>query len=181
MSIQPRLFYNIDAADRLSSIAGAWAEFADANGGYDLSPDAILGRSLWDFVSDATVLGVYGSILTRVRQGRGPIGFQFRCDAPERRRLMRMDISNIAEGVQFAVTMVREELRNPVVLLDSGYPRTADMMLSCGWCMRIKVGDDWLEPEDAVNALGLFEGVPVPRLSHGMCARCHQQMLDVMG
>jgi hypothetical protein len=42
----------------------------------------------------------------------------------------------------------------------------------CGWCKRVAIGDAWMEVEDAVSELRLFERKVLPDISHGICPDC---------
>jgi hypothetical protein len=42
----------------------------------------------------------------------------------------------------------------------------------CGWCKRVSVRNTWVEVEDAVLELRLFEREVLPDLTHGICPGC---------
>ena len=46
--------YKLNNKDQFIAVRGAWNEFAEANGGTELSENNILGRSIWDFITDDT-------------------------------------------------------------------------------------------------------------------------------
>ena len=173
--------YRIDSTDCITSVSEGWNSFATANGGESLLPPGILGTSLWPWIVDPTTHQVYRSLLTRVRKGAGPVRFQFRCDGPDRRRLLQMQIS-VAPGdsVDFQTTLLRNQTRAEVGLMDPTTLRSDALLTICAWCMRLPVSGEWLEIEQAVSALGLFEASTMPRLSHGMCPTCYNSMLPAI-
>ncbi len=176
----PPVSYHIDHNDSLDAFNEGWLAFADANGGESLHPSRIRGRQLWEFVREPTTAQLYRSMLVRLRSGGRPIRFRFRCDAPDRRRLLEMDMTaDAAGGIQFNVTSVHEEARAPVLLLDPNRTPGNGFLTICAWCKRVRLSqDEWVEVEDAVKALNLFEGAPLPALTHGVCPACSETMLE---
>ncbi len=170
--------YQIDRDDRLSAFNAAWQVFASANGSPDLTAANILGRSLWSFLADETTRQIYQRMVESVRAGGAPVRFNFRCDAPDIRRVLAMEITrDAAETVGFRVDLVRDEARPAVALLDSSRPRTEAFVTICGWCKDVLVAPDrWVPVESAVDALGLFERDALPALSHGICPTCEAAM-----
>jgi hypothetical protein len=137
-----------------------------------------MGRCIWDFISDPTTVQLYQGMVHRVRQTGIPARFCFRCDAPARRRLLSMEISHTASGlVEFAVDSVREEGRPPRPLLDATSPRGDFMLTMCGWCAKVRLSDArWVEVEVALRDVRLFAESPLPRLTHGICSKCADQL-----
>jgi hypothetical protein len=157
--------YAIDAEDSICFVDEGWYEFADANGGDELKPPAVLGLSLWGCISDPTTRDLYRQIVDRVRQGK-LARFTLRCDSPECRRLLEMTISSNADGtVEFCTSVLSLENRAPVALLSSKVSRSTEMLRMCAWCNRINLGahsSDWVEVEDAAEQLDLFERELMP-------------------
>jgi len=48
------------------------------------------------------------------------------------------------------------------------------------WCKRVYTDAAWLEVEDAVERLGLFESEELPAISHGMCPSCETGLLKAV-
>jgi hypothetical protein len=178
MSEESRISYRVDAADRIEAVSESWSVFARENWGEALLPPSILGRSLWDSISDPTTREIYAALLARVRGGRGPVHFQFRCDSPAIRRLLDMRITRLPDGaVEFSTTPVSLEPRTPVAVLDPLARRSAAFLVSCAWCARLRVTEgEWVEVEEAMRILDPFEQQVMPRLSHGMCPDCFAAM-----
>lgn len=171
--------YAIDAQDDICFVDETWCRFAEANDAAELMPPAILGRALWDFVVDPTTRKLYRQMVSRARQGHHA-RFTLRCDGPAFRRLLEMRIRS-APGrvVHFETHTLRVEARTSVDLLARNTTRTSDVLRACAWCNRLNVGSrstDWVEVEDAVNRLRLFERERAPQLSHGICEACLASM-----
>jgi hypothetical protein len=95
------------------------------------------------------------------------------------RRFMHMEMIHHtgSDGVCFKSTVERQEPREPVALLDPNSQRSTDVIIVCSWCKNIKIGDDqWVEIEEAVARLGLFNADYLPQLSHGICPACSESV-----
>ena len=171
--------YRLDAQDRVTDVNDAWRAFAVQNGAPELA-HAVLGRPLWDFLAGSDAKNIYRALIARVRGGRS-VSVPYRCDAPDRVREFELVLTPREAGSIECATWVRgERTRSAVRLLDAHAPRTGDFVRMCGWCKRVRVDDDWAEPEDAVRRLGLFTSGPMPQVSHGICAECSARLLDDM-
>lgn len=171
--------YRIDPEDRINAVDDAWIEFAKANNGPLLLPPEILGTVLWDWIADAQTRHVYRTLLQRARASGTIVRFKFRCDSPTERRLLQMQIVPEPGGaVTFRTYVISSRARRAVGLLDTRAVRSEFLLKICGWCMRVSSKDSWIEIEDAISELGLFEAPRLPSLSHGMCQKCYAAMLD---
>jgi hypothetical protein len=171
------LSYQIDGHDDITSVGDSWAAFAVSNGAPHLAAH-VVGRSLWEFVSDATTRRVYRDLLVRVRGGR-TVTFSYRCDSPSLRRFMQMTMTPRAhKGVGFDSLTLRTESRVPPLLAATPIGQSGTLLTACGWCNRMAVGDDWVEVESAVERLGLFGSSRLPAITHGMCPRCFARIRD---
>ena len=47
----------------------------------------------------------------------------------------------------------------------------------CGWCDRFLVDGEWVEVEEAVTRLGLFQLPQMPAIGHGVCPDCTEMLL----
>lgn len=166
--------YSIDHQDNLVFTNSVWDDFADSNEAPELSGTDITGRSLWDFVSGDMIRHIYQQILVLVRAGES-VHFDFRCDSPDRRRFLQMNITPEPNGVvRFATLINRVEERSTQEIFRRSSTVSEDIVITCSWCKKIKTGDDtWSEVEQAIIILDLFELDPAPQLSHGMCSNCY--------
>jgi hypothetical protein len=182
MGAMPQLEYWVNAEDQISSVNDEWLAFAEANEGMGLLPPGILGRSLWEFMSDMETRHIYGLLHTRVRTRELPVRLCFRCDGPERRRLLQLDIlPERDDELLYRVRTLKQEPRAAVPLLDPQRPRQSSFVSMCGWCKRVAVAPrNWLEVEDAVAALALFAQPRPPQLTHGVCEECKDSLWDAL-
>lgn len=179
--VEHHISYTLNANDELISVDGQWDAFATANGGAHLTSPNVLGRSIWDFVSDPTTRLLYRDVLARVRHDR-TVTFTFRCDAPDCRRLLAMTVLGKPGGwVVFEIRTISEERREPQRLLDLATLRSSDLLRLCGWCKKVDVSGRWTEVEEAVVALGLFDQAVLPQVTHGICETCYTSMAATAG
>lgn len=176
------LAYDLNAEDRIAFVNEAWAEFASANGGASLAPSLVLQRPVWDFIADAPTRHIYRVLYDRVRASREPIRLAFRCDAPETRRLLELELAPDADGgVRCRVRSLAEQPREPLLLLDSTVPRGDEWIRMCSWCKRVAMpSGSWVRAEHAVSELRLFVDRLPPELTHGICGDCHGVILALM-
>jgi hypothetical protein len=172
------LIYRIDAANRIVWVNAAWSEFACANHGESVMPTQILGQDLLASFADGTVRELYASMIRHVRSGKA-VRFDYRCDAPDRRRTFTMEIRPRTDGeVEFVSALRHETARAPVVLLQPGVPRDKERFIRlCSWCQSVAMPEGhWLAVEEAVAALRLLEEAVLPRITHGMCPACYDRI-----
>jgi hypothetical protein len=177
------LLYELNARDELSSVNAEWLRFALANGGEPLDPAQILGRPLWDFIGDMETQHIYRLLHRRVRAGGEPVRLCFRCDAPDRRRLLDLEISAGPEdGLIYRVRTLREQEREPMALLEPSPPRSEHFVTICAWCERVAVpAHGWLEIEAAIGVLPVLAEPRPPQLTHGICGVCAQALHGALG
>lgn len=139
--------------------------------------DGPLGTPLLSHVEGRSVRALLEALFEDVRERKGPVEVGYRCDAPDRRRFMRMRIEP-GEDAEILVRswIVREEPREPVRLFDRRVERSVEMLRACAWCRRILVEGEWLPAEDAVDRLELFERETVPDITHTICPTCREDV-----
>jgi hypothetical protein len=171
-----RVSYRIDAGDRIVEVGDDWAAFARANDAPHLA-DEVEGRPLWNFVSGDLTRQVYRELLVHVRSGR-PASFDYRCDAPQLQRFMRMTMRAVGhDGVQFESVTVRTEARTPAIAMLP--PATAERLVRmCSWCKRVADATSWLDLDAAVDAFGLLTRTTAVAISHSMCPACYARFLN---
>jgi hypothetical protein len=174
------VLFRIDRRDDIVFVNDAWTRFALDNEAPELVADFVLGRSLWDFVADATTRQLYAAVLRRVRSGSS-VRFPLRCDSPSVRRYLEMSVGP-REGatVQFETRLVAAETRPHQVLWKRATPSSTDLLLVCGWCKRVNVSSEWLEVEDALVHLNAFDHPQTPPVTHGICPRCVDAVLSAL-
>ncbi|MCX8156804.1 MAG: hypothetical protein N3J91_10220 [Verrucomicrobiae bacterium] len=167
--------HQIEADDTLSWVNEAWLQFARDNQAPHLTLETVLGRPLWDFIHEATIRQFYQIIVRRVRMAARAITLPYRCDSPDKRRFMRMEIHPLGGGrIQFRNWILREEVRPALELLAARAPDPSRLVVMCSWCKRVRndLTAQWQEPEVAVAQMRLFNCAIPPRITHGVCPEC---------
>lgn len=179
MSEAPELIYRVNTSDQIEFVSEEWDHFAAANGGESVLSNKVLGRPLWDFITDLSTQEIYRALLQKARAGR-PIQFTFRCDAPWRRRFLEMTIISKGGGsVEFHTRTLLEQERPTPILLDADVDRADELLHSCSWCKKFLVGNEWVEVEEAIQRLRLFQRRRLPAITHGICDECYERMSEV--
>lgn len=173
----------IDLDDRIVFVDQRWLLFALENGTPELNEQAVLGRELWDFIYDKETRHIYRLLIKAVRRDREIITVPFRCDGPDRIRVMEMDIIPLLDGVvRFDSRLLSETARPSVRLLDPSEERSDEYLTICSWCKRVRLPDNgWVEAQEAVARLGLFAATPLPNLTHGVCPACNERVFRKKG
>lgn len=173
--------YSIDAKDRLATISPEWAGFALKNDGQGLTPESVVGRPLWDFIADEPTRKLYRAVLTHVRSGSAT-ELILRCDAPERRRLIEMQVKREPDGsVKFTTVLLGSKVRAVQRLLDKSTPRTTRKVMVCSWCDKVKVDvEKWSEVEAAMEYLHLTREPELPMIEPVVCPECYARVMEII-
>ncbi|MDP1892503.1 MAG: hypothetical protein Q8K55_16580 [Gemmatimonadaceae bacterium] len=174
--------YEIDGHNHIVSANRAWFDEAQTAGDTRLADESVVGRDLWELIQDSSTRHLYETMISRARVRAQPLGFRFRCDTPDRRRLLHMEITPRESGhVAFEVRLIASQPREAVELLQIGRAHSEALIRMCGWCKRVPMpGDGWVEVEQALDAMHLFEASgPLPAISHGICPECLDKMIAI--
>jgi hypothetical protein len=170
-----RIFaYSIDQDDSVASVSEAWLEFARANRAPELTRDAVLGESLWRFVAGGETRRLYEDLFVRTRGSGESFELPFRCDSPDRFRFMRLTLEpGPRNAIHFEGILVREQERPFYSILDRAFPGSGSSLRMCSLCKKIYAFEThWLELEDAIRELGLFDSSSLPEIEYAVCEGC---------
>jgi hypothetical protein len=172
--------YELDQYLTITTVGAGWDEFALANSAPELLSPAPIGRPLLLFIADSTTAHLYERLFKRVADTKRSVTVPIRCDSPELRRYLTLTIAPGVNGFVVSTHLVRLEARKRLTMLTSDLPRHEGSLVMCGWCKRAEVKGKWLEIEDAVAALRLFERRTQPLVQYGICEDCHQRVLALI-
>jgi hypothetical protein len=165
--------HRIDGDDVLRYVNDDWVSFATANDAPGLTPENVIGHSMYDFISGAETRHAYRLLLARVRSRRLTLRVPFRCDSPSKKRCMTLHMRpHGTVGVEFISELRHEETRSPIPLLDAAAPRCSVALRICSWCKRVLACQRWEELEAAIADLGLMQCGDMPELKHSICPEC---------
>lgn len=182
MTAMPESYkYRIDRDDIVVFVSDNWTRFAvDNAAGAQASATSVVGRALHEFIDGEETCSLYALVLDSIRCSNRPVTFRFRCDSPAERRFCEMKITPGTDGsVDFESRILQTESRQSVPLLHSDVRRDPDKFLkACSACKRIAMDNgEWIEIEQAMQRLKLGELERAPRISHGLCAGCHESII----
>jgi hypothetical protein len=169
--------YRIDRDNRLVEVGGDWDAFALENETPAVRRDAVLGRSLLDFVAGTETRHLHELLLERARRGIPLRRMSFRCDSLDLRRYMEMEIAS-PDGavVEYRCRLLRVEPRAPLRTVTAGFGSGSTMRM-CSWCKKVHLTRDlWVEVEEAVARFGLLEDDTPPQVTHGICDTCLEKL-----
>lgn len=173
--------YRIDSEDTIVSISENWCAFADENAWKSsLLPEDVVGHRLWDFIQDIETKHLYQTLFRKVRGDMSSFTVPFRCDSPSERRYLVLRVEALPDRhLSITSTIARTEPRSSVSLLDIDTPRTLDFVTLCSMCKKMQISSEqWVEIEEGLSQLKLFENDKMPRLSHGLCQSCYQLAME---
>jgi hypothetical protein len=176
------LEYAIDARDRICRVSERWDAVAREAGAPQLEAARVLGTSLWGHVTDPTTRLLWEALVGAVRTSGRPRSVPLRCDTPEWRRWILMEVVAGDAEVVFHTRLERLEGRASVPLLETGAlaPPTYRIRM-CSWCKRVAAPDgEWLEVEEAIARLGLFETDLRVEITHGICEPCEARVVALL-
>jgi|RhiMethySRZTD1v2_1073278.scaffolds.fasta_scaffold04862_8 hypothetical protein len=197
--------YHIDAADRIVAVDAAWIAFAAANDAPDL-PERVLGRPVWQFITNLTVRELYRTLFRRVRETRAGVTVTFRCDSPDVRRFMSLTVEfddDSSEVLACRALLLHEEPQassvRTIAALRSAFAtsgvasgsdghapsrqpdvmalsRGAEALLSMCSWCKRVNVSGWREIEDALIVAPSLFTEPVRPITHGICPACEDRV-----
>jgi signal transduction histidine kinase len=96
----PVTVYTVDLEGRITSANRSWSRFALANGAPQLADEAaLLGRSIFDAISDQGAREQLERAMALLRTGRAPaLTWEFPCSSPDAERIFLMQITPLRTG-----------------------------------------------------------------------------------
>ncbi len=174
--------YELDAYDHITAVDKDWDVFATVNGAPHLSGGAVVGDSIWTHITGKESQYIHQELFAKARQTQQTVSVPFRCDAPHERRFLCMDITpGPHDHLVIRINIIKLDPRPAVALLSQERPALDEYLKVCSWCKSVQLPDgNWVEVEQAVELLGLFDG-PLPRISHGICQGCLHRFSEELG
>ena len=168
----PREFvYHLDADDRLVGVSAEWLDFARENGAEEIG-GGLLGRPLWEFIRGIETQSVYRALFRTVRAQGVARTLPMRCDSPDERRFLQLEVRPLAHGgLELVGRIVRREVRAHQSLLDPIAPRKLPPLELCSFCKRVRLnGVGWVEVDEVDGRISSLDAQP--ELEHGLCDSC---------
>jgi hypothetical protein len=174
--------YRINERDEIIAVNDDWCRYASDHGWEGISPDKVLHRPIYNYINDSTTSSLYQYLFKRVRGGSS-VRYKFNCESSSHRRVMEMTVKSFGDAgeLELKARMLYKQAREIQRLDSANNPNEDEFLRACGWCCRIDLEGYWIEVEDAVARLGVFEFSRLPKLTHGICKECFAEMLKDAG
>lgn len=167
-----RLHYVIDSQDRIVDVGDGWDAFAIANGGASLVAEAVVGRSLWDFVAGEPVRALYEVCFLVARQARRTLRLDFRCDSPLYRRHLLMRVAATPSGMITLSTITKSLSSWPTPSTTESAP--AGPIVMCGLCRAVRRAEAWVDVDDWVARHGPSATFQPDHTRYVVCDVCRE-------
>ena len=129
--------YIIDEIDHIVEVGGDWDEFASKNNGETILKENVESNEIWHFIKDSGVRYLYRVMIEKIRKLGGRIEFPFRCDSCVVRRFMKLEIEPYPnDTVRFVSTVLNEEERPRIDMMDPALPKSDEIVRICSWCKK---------------------------------------------
>ncbi|MCP4723594.1 MAG: hypothetical protein GY863_01085 [bacterium] len=164
------ILYTVDDNCIILDVIGNWDDFADSNGGKNISKPDIIGRNMLDFIAGEHVKHIYKQMHDIIiRSESKEIAFKYRCDSHLVRRYMSMRIKNSNSNSQY-ISKVEEEVPFDNKINIEYDNRTGEIVVMCSFCKGYRFPKDTQEWKPIEH---IFENTPdVFQISHGICKKC---------
>lgn len=180
----------IDGDDRIIFADGAWSLRPSRSGhgndiwgvpgsgaaeGAESAPEGegeqLLGRSFWSLAGSLEARQLLSLLVGRARAGAR---IEIEIDEQESDRGRLLICSPLSGYVVFEITG-REQWR--FLHLPATQDEVGERLEICSWCGLVKLDDArWVEIEEAVARLQIYQREVLPHLSHGICEGCYREV-----
>ncbi|RME27145.1 MAG: hypothetical protein D6806_05060 [Deltaproteobacteria bacterium] len=146
-------------------------------------PEDVIGHSLFDFIDGVETRYLYRILFDKARSEKKRVGpIPFRCDSPQERRFLELTLDALQDdSIKIVSILVRSEPREEVDLLKVDVPRSKDLLVICSMCKKIELpSKEWVDIEEGLVRLGIFEKEKMPALSHGLCEDCMTEIMKLL-
>lgn len=141
--------YWLDGNDNIISVNQSWDQFALDNDGAHVISSDILGESLWKFVHGDVTRMWLETLFTLARLRGTAVERPYRCDSPDIKRYMRLNIVPENSGtLRVEHITLSTELRKSPVYMQAAKRLSANVSLRCSICGRMEFDNAWFEPEN---------------------------------
>ena len=139
-------FCVVDSSLRILWVGGDWDDFAAYNGGGAILASDVLATRLTDYITDIETADTVEQMVHAVIDTKGTLRMDYRCDAPQELRRLRLTIKPLKDSRAIMV----HELRDAVQLTPPMDPWAFDpaaRTLKCSVCGLVHLpGKTWEDP-----------------------------------
>ena len=155
------VIYSIDSDNLIVEVNTGWDHFLLQNN--DADSTAVVGRSILDFISGKVTKQFWIKQFNLVRE-RGTASIEYRCDAPDLKRWMRMNLRLLDDNrVQITNELLAYEKRTRPIHFLPASQRGRQTAIRCSLCNKLKSTESWFEPDELHDQTGTFH------VTYGIC------------
>lgn len=173
-NIALRCEYVIDCSigsPTIESILVSWRDYADSDDEKLPAEVALVGTKLESHVAGANTNEFLATLLNAVMEQGQDCELPYRCDAPDKKRFMLMQISRLADKrLKLSHQLLSETSLPSTILFRLGSALEAEVC-RCSFCCRIRHHRIWREPEEALCRKLLRSDVE-NSVEYMVCADC---------
>ncbi|MFN4155198.1 MAG: hypothetical protein ACK4HF_11130 [Paracoccaceae bacterium] len=139
-------FCVVDSSLRILWVGGDWDDFAARNGGGAILANDVLATRLTDYITDLATADTVEQMVHAVIDTKGTLRMDYRCDAPQELRRIRLTIKPMKDQRAIMVHELRDALRlSPP--MDPWFFDPAARELKCSVCGLVHLpGRGWEDP-----------------------------------
>ncbi len=144
--------YWLDSKDLIVKVSEEWDAFALENSSPEMLSNNVLGLSIWNFVTGDqtrlwlnTLFGyerIHGKALMR----------PYRCDSPNEKRFMEMNVSMDGKLLGVRHSVIRVEKLSPPLNFEFSSVKRSGYRRRCSICNRTEMGEKWMEPGELLES-----------------------------
>lgn len=163
------IIYEVDEENIITRIDADWKVFAESNGAPELNEANVIGKSLLHFISGNVTKKFWSDLLQHVRTANSPHTFNYRCDAPNIKRYMKLDILPLTAGhLRLISTLLHSKPRSLQIYFRRVQQRSSRSLVRCSMCNKVAYNKQWIEGEE------LNRGIKTTlEVTYGICPVFH--------
>lgn len=172
--------YQIDENNKIIYVSDNWEKFAkENNADENILPSNVIGKSIFDFISDRESKTIYEMIINSIRLKKTDVKIPINCDSPNLRRFIEITIKGLPNNhIEFASEIQHIVERESCEILDENTERCEEAIRICSFCKKIPIENEWLDAECAVSVLKVFRNSKMPMLTHSICPKCYEVAMN---
>ncbi|QEP42521.1 hypothetical protein D5085_04855 [Ectothiorhodospiraceae bacterium BW-2] len=167
--------YRLNPQNTIIDVNANWDRFALENAAGQLCRQRIIGLPLERFIQGDTTQMFVRTMLQSVRLRQLPLTRQYRCDSPDRRRLMQMTLIPATSGEVALEHRLLQETPFPLPFHFATVqsPTPLPKINRCSHCNRLNRPPDldWLDPQQLLPAPDPTQPITV---HYTICPKCHR-------
>lgn len=130
----------------------------------------IIGSNYFDFSYDEILINILKDIFEKVRTKQKIFSTSYRCDNDNYVRYFDLNIIPL-KGNQIKLEhILTKQIKRKTNL--KNFKQSSKTYKMCAWCNKILYKNNYIEMEDAINEIKIFNDEGIPNFTHGICDSC---------